>query len=490
MNSAFNNERYIELQKEAILKRASSFHKLYLEVGGKLFDDYHASRVLPGFNPNNKINILLSLKEKSEVVIAINSNDIKNRKIRSDLGITYDVEVERLIRTFLEMGLDVNSVVFSFYEPNVEVDKFMRKLKRMKIQTYKHYKIAGYPQDASLIVSDNGLGKNEYISTTKDIVIITAPGPGSGKMATCLSQLYHDQKHGIISGYAKYETFPVWNLPLNHPINIAYEAATIDLNDINMIDPYHLDAYGVSSVNYNRDIDVFPLLRNIFNNISGSCLYKSPTDMGINMVGFAIDNDDEIREASNAEIIRRYYQTKKDVLLGKLEEEAVIKCEMLMNRLGLAANQRKVVEFANEKAKSSGSPAIAIELADGRVITGKRSKLLAQSAALLLNALKALAGINDEIPLLTPMVIEPIMNLKVESLKNNNPIIHAEEILIALAIQANTNPLANLALKKLPELAGCEAHASCMINTNDLKLLNKIGVRVTEEPISLLFKIN
>lgn len=490
MNFAFNNDKYVELQKEAILKRASAFHKLYIEVGGKLFDDYHASRVLPGFNPNNKINILLSLKEKSEVVIAINSNDIKNRKIRNDLGITYDVEVERLIKTFLTMGLDVNSVVFSFYEPNVEVDKFMRKLKRMKIQTYKHYKIAGYPQDASLIVSENGLGKNEYIKTTKDIVLVTAPGPGSGKMATCLSQLYHDKKNGIISGYAKYETFPVWNLPLNHPVNIAYEAATIDLNDVNMIDPYHLDAYGTSSVNYNRDIEVFPLLRNIFMNISGSCMYKSPTDMGINMVGFAIENDEETRRAANEEIIRRYYQTKKDVLLGKLEDEAVTKCEMLMNRLGLSASQRRVVEFANEKAKTSGRPAIAIELHDGRVITGKRSKLFAQSAALLLNALKALAGINDEIPLLTPMVIEPIMSLKVESLKNNNPIIHAEEILIALAIQANTNPLANLALKKLPELAGCEAHASCMINTNDLKLLNKIGVRVTEEPISLLFKIN
>lgn len=488
MSQPFNNERYIELQKEAILKRASNFHKLYIEVGGKLFDDMHAARVLPGFDPQNKLNILLSLKEQSEIVIAINSNDIKNRKIRSDLGITYDVEVERLIRSFINVGMNVNSVVFSFYEPNEEVDKFMRKLKRMHIQTYKHYRIAGYPQDTSLIVSDNGLGKNEYIQTTKDIVLVTAPGPGSGKMATCLSQLYHDKKHGIISGYAKYETFPVWNLSLNHPVNIAYEAATIDLNDVNMIDPYHLDAYGVSTVNYNRDIEVFPLLRNIFNTIFGSCMYKSPTDMGINMVGNAIENDEEVQKAATEEIVRRYYETKKNVLTGKYEEDAVTKCEMLMNRVGTSIASRKVVDFALEKAQKSGVPAIAIELHDGRIITGKRSNLLSQTAALLLNALKALAGINDELPLLSKSVIEPMIELKLDYLKGDRPKIHGEEILIALAIQANTNPLAELALKKLPELDKCEGHASCILNVNDLKLFQRIGVRMTEEPQNYILK--
>lgn len=488
MSTAFNNEKYIEIQKEAILKRAESFHKLYIEVGGKLFDDLHASRVLPGFNPSNKIDILKSLKDEIEVVIAINSNDIKNRKIRNDLNITYDVEVERLIRSFDSMGFSINSVVFSFYEPNVEVDKFIRKLKRMKIQTYKHYKIAGYPQDTSLIVSENGLGKNEYIKTTKDIVIVTAPGPGSGKMATCLSQLYHDKKNGIVSGYAKYETFPVWNLSLNHPVNIAYEAATIDLNDINMIDPYHLDAYGISAVNYNRDIDVFPLLRNIFNTISGRCDYKSPTDMGINMVGFAIDNDEEIRKASEEEVVRRYFQTKKEVLLGKLDEESITKCEMLMNRLAISPASRKVIDVANTKANKIGAPVIAIELHDGRVITGKRSELLTSTAAVLLNCLKALAGINDELPLISPSVIEPIISLKVDSLKNNNPKIHGDEILIALAIQAISNPLADLALKKLNELNKCEAHSSCILSADDLKLFQKIGVRVTEEPQSYFFK--
>mgnify|MGYP003311396072 CR=1 FL=1 len=484
MDFAFNNDKYVELQKEAILKRASAFHKLYLEVGGKLFDDYHASRVLPGFNPNNKINILLSLKEKSEVVIAINSNDIKNRKIRSDLGITYDVEVERLIRTFLELGLDVNSVVFSFYEPNVEVDKFIRKLKRMKIQTYKHYKIAGYPQDASLIVSDNGLGKNEYISTTKDIVIVTAPGPGSGKMATCLSQLYHDQKHGIISGYAKYETFPVWNLPLNHPVNIAYEAATIDLNDVNMIDPYHLEHYGKMAVNYNRDIDAFPLLRGILAGIYGESPYNSPTDMGVNMIGFAITNEEAAVRASKAEIIRRYYQALKNNYLGRFEDNTVGKEELLMNQLGVNKSDRKVVAACLKKQEQCGEHAVAIQLPNGKIITGKRSELFGAPAAALLNALKALAKIDDSIPLISKNVIEPIRNLKVNDLHNHNPRIHAEEILIALAIQAHTNPMAEIAIQQLKKLRGCQAHASCILQEAEAATFQKLGIDLTEEPVS------
>lgn len=488
MNQPFNNEKFIFLQKDAILKRASKFHKLYIEVGGKLFDDLHASRVLPGYDPQNKLNILLSLKEQAEIVIAINSNDIKNRKIRNDLGITYDVEVERLIKAFKKAGMDVNSVVFSFYEPNQEVDKFMRKLKGMKIATYKHYKIAGYPQDTATVVSENGLGRNEYIKTTKDIVLVTAPGPGSGKMATCLSQLYHDKKHGIVSGYAKFETFPVWNLGLNHPLNVAYEAATVDLNDVNMIDPYHLEAYGESAVNYNRDIEVFPLLRNIFNTISSEVVYKSPTDMGVNKIAFAIEDEDAIKEAANQEIIRRYYETKKNVLTGKYEEDKILKSEMLLNRLQLDPNNRKVREIALQKAEKLGVPTIALELSDGRIVTGKRSKLLSQTAALLLNALKTLAGINDNIPLLSPSVIEPIVSLKVDSLKKDSPVIHGEEILVALAIQANTNPLADLAIKQLPMLKNLEAHASCILNVNDLKLFQQIGVRMTEEARNYILK--
>lgn len=488
MNFPFNNDKYIKLQKEAIVKRASNFHKLYLEVGGKLFDDLHAARVLPGFDSKNKLNILLSLKDQSEIVIAINSNDIKNRKIRGDLGITYDVEVERLIHSFKEEGMSINSVVFSFYEPNEEVDKFMRKLKHMKIQTYKHYRIAGYPQDTSLIVSDNGLGKNEYIKTDKNIVIVTAPGPGSGKMATCLSQLYHDKKNGIISGYAKFETFPVWNLGLNHPVNIAYEAATVDLSDVNMIDPYHLEAYGVSAVNYNRDIEVFPLLRNIFISINGNCIYKSPTDMGVNMVGMAIDDDEAVSKAAREEIVRRYYETEKNIMIGKIDDSCIEKSQMLLNRSGVELSSRKVVAVALEKAAKTEVPAIALELKNGKIVTGKRSKLLSQSAALLLNCLKELADIKDSIPLLSKSVIEPIKQLKIGLLNNENPIIHAEQILIALVIQASSNPLAELALTKLPELRGCEAHSSCILNANDLKIFKQIGVNMTEEPQNYILK--
>ncbi|MCQ2814828.1 MAG: DUF1846 domain-containing protein [Bacilli bacterium] len=488
MTTPFDNEKYLKLQKEAIVKRASMFSKLYLEVGGKLFDDLHASRVLPGFESNNKLQILLSLKDESEIVIAINANDIKNRKIRGDLEITYDVEVERLIFSLKKAGMNVNSVAFSFYEPNDEVDKFIKKLRRMKIPTYKQYRINGYPHDTSTIVSENGFGKNEFIKTDKKIIIVTAPGPGSGKMATCLSQLYHENKNGIRAGYAKLETFPVWNLPLDHPVNIAYEAATADLLDLNMIDPFHLKSYGVLAVNYNRDVEVFPLLKNIITTINGECIYNSPTDMGVNMVGFAIADDNAIRIAAKNEIIRRYYEAEKNYLLGKYDENIVEKSKLLMSKVGVSTEDRKCVQAALNKEKEVQTPSMAIELKDGRLICGRRSELLTSSAALLLNSLKALAGINEKLFLLSPNVIEPIISLKMDSLKNSNPKIHAEEILIALAIQANTNPMAELALKEIKNLKGCEAHSSCLLSATDLKTLNKIGINVTEEPQSYLFR--
>ena len=392
----FNNDKYLTIQREKILERIALFGgRLYLEFGGKLFDDYHASRVLPGFHPDSKLQLLLSLKEQAEVVMVISSNDIKARKVRADLGITYDVEVERLILAYKKAGLSVNSVVLSFYEPNIDVDKFIRRIKHHKVNVYKHYKIAGYPQNIPLIVSEQGLGKNEYIKTEKPLVVVTAPGPGSGKMATCLSQLYHDHKNGVKSGYAKYETFPVWNLPLNHPVNMAYEAATIDLNDVNMIDPYHLEHYGVTAVNYNRDVETFPLLKDIFESIMGETPYYSPTDMGVNMVGFAIEDDEGVKKAAKDEIIRRYFVAKKDLLLENITAEAVLKSELLMKRMNLSEKDRPVVKVANDLAEKKGCPVLAIQLKDGTIVTGKRSDLLTASAAALLNILKKIAGIDD-----------------------------------------------------------------------------------------------
>ena len=485
----FNNEKYLAIQRENILKRIDLFGgRLYLEFGGKLFDDYHAARVLPGFEPDSKLQLLLSLKDQAEVVIVISSNDIKAHKVRADIGITYDVEVERLILAYKKAGLFVQSVVLSFYEPNIDVDKFIRRIRKHKVNVYKHYKIAGYPQNIPLIVSEQGLGKNEYIKTTRPLVVVTAPGPGSGKMATCLSQLYHDAKHGIKSGYAKYETFPVWNLPLNHPVNMAYEAATIDLNDINMIDPYHLEHYGVMAVNYNRDIETFPLLKDILEHIQGTTPYYSPTDMGVNMVGFAIDDEEGVIKAAKDEIIRRYYIAKKDLLLEEIKEEAVLKCELLMKRLNLTSADRPCVKPAVDLADKKGCPVLSIQLKDGRIVTGRRSDLLTASAASLLNALKALAGIDDKMLLLSRSVIEPIQNLKLGALHNTSTKIHVEEILIALAIQANTNPMAEMCMSKIHDLEGCEAHSSCLLAPIDLKTLSKLGLRVTEEAQSYFYK--
>ena len=485
----FNNEKYLTIQKEKILERINLLGgHLYLEFGGKLFDDYHASRVLPGFQPDSKLQLLLSLKDHAEVVVVISSNDIKARKVRADIGITYDVEVERLILAYRKAGLLINSIVLSFYEPNTEVDKFIRRIKRHKVNVYKHYKIAGYPQNIPLIVSEQGLGKNEYIKTTMPLVVVTAPGPGSGKMATCLSQLYHDHKHGITSGYAKYETFPIWNLPLNHPVNMAYEAATIDLNDVNMIDPYHLEHYGVTAVNYNRDIDTFPLLKEILESIGGKSPYYSPTDMGVNMAGFAIEDDEGVCKAAKDEIIRRYFNAQKDRLLENISEESLLKAELLMKKMNLTIDDRPCVKVAVSQSEKKGCPILAIQLHDGRIITGKRSDLLTASAAALLNALKALAGIDEKLLLLSKNVIEPIQELKLNALHNNSTKIHAEEILIALAIQAQNNPLAEICMNKIHELDKCEAHSSCLLAPVDLKTLGKLGMRVTEEAQSYFYK--
>lgn len=484
----FNSKEYLRVQKENILQRIKNFEgKLYLEVGGKLFDDNHASRVLPGFEIDSKIQVLSSLKDQLEIVVVVNTTDIINRKIRSDTGITYDVEVERLILTYKSLGFMVSGVVLSFYEDNPNIAVFTKFIKNLKVPIYHHYKINGYPEDIALIVSPRGLGKNEYIKTERPLVVITAPGPGSGKLATCLSQLYHDSRLGIKSGYAKYETFPVWNLPLNHPVNIAYEAATLDLNDVNMIDPYHLEHTGNIAVNYNRDVEAFPLLKNIFEKIYGESPYHSPTEMGVNMVGFAIEDDEKVREASRQEIIRRYYEATKKQLLGNLPEEAVTKAKMLMNRVGVDLSNRPVVDAALKKSERIKEPVVAIELPNGKIVTGKRSNLLSASSAAVLNALKVIAGIDDKIYLLSPAVIEPIQTLKINHFKNRNTKIRLEEILVALAIQANTNPLAELALSKLSDLEGCEAHSSTILSTSDLRTLVKLGIRVTEEPQNVVF---
>lgn len=482
---AFDNELYLSIQREKINERIQSFgDKLYLEFGGKLFDDYHASRVLPGFEPDTKLKMLLGLKDKVEIVIVVNSNDINSNKVRNDIGISYQAETERLIDAFNEVGLFVSSVVLSFYQNTPNVKAFAMKLKKNKINVYKHYKINGYPKNIPLIVSEDGLGKNEYIKTSRPLIVVTAPGPGSGKMATCLSQLYHDNKRNINAGYAKYETFPVWNLSLKHPVNLAYEAATVELNDVNMIDPFHLEKYNLLAVNYNRDIDVFPLLKTIFEKIYGKSPYYSPTDMGVNMVGFAITNEEVAIQASKEEIIRRYYQALKFNFLGKFTDECVEKEEMLMNFLNISTSERKCVQPCLVKAKETNQPAMAMELNNGDIVTGKRSSLFSPSAALILNALKKLANIDDRIPLLSPNVIEPIINLKVNDLHNHNPRLHLEEVLIALAIQKSTNPLAEMALKQITKLKGCQAHSSVILQEVDLNAFKKIGIDVTEEAIS------
>ena len=479
----FDNEKYLKLQSQHIRERIDKFGgKLYLEFGGKLFDDYHASRVLPGFEPDSKLKMLLQLKDQAEIVIVISSFDIEKSKVRGDLGITYDVDVLRLIDAFRSVGLFVGSVVLSRYSAQPAAVSFQQRLESLGIKVYRHYEIEGYPANVSHIVSDQGLGRNEYIETERELVIVTAPGPGSGKMATCLSQLYHENKRGVKAGYAKFETFPIWNLPLKHPVNMAYEAATADLNDINMIDPFHLEHYGEKAVNYNRDVEIFPVLNAMFDMIYGVSPYNSPTDMGVNMAGNCIIDDEVTVKASKKEIIRRYYTALCNQLQGEGNDDAVYKLELLMKQAGITDSDRPVISAALTKAELTGAPAAAIELSDGRIITGKTSSLLGSSAAVLLNALKALAGILDEIHLISPATIEPIQHLKIDFLGNHNPRLHTDEVLIALAICAATNPLAEKALDQLPRLKGCELHSSVILSQIDDKTLKKLGINVTCQP--------
>ena len=487
---AFDNKKYLKIQRQEILKRIKSFGgKLYLEFGGKLFDDFHASRVLPGFEPDSKLQMLLTLKDDAEIVMAVNADDIKNNKVRNDIGITYQSEVERLIDAYQEAGLYVSSVVFCFFEESQVLKTFAQKLRKNGIKVYKHYKIDGYPHNLVSVFGSNGFEKNDYVETTKPLIVVTAPGPGSGKMAVCLSQLYHDMNRGIKSGYAKYETFPVWNLPLSHPVNLAYEAATVDLADVNMIYPNHLAAYCKTTTNYNRDIETFPLLKTIFEKIYGSSPYQSPTDMGVNMVGFAIINDNAACEASKQEVIRRYYQARKNVYLGKFADDTITKEESLMTALGISVDDRPTVKACLDKAAKCKERVVAIELPNGKIITGKRSILLGAPAAMLLNTLKYLGKIDDSIHLISPHVVTPMADLKTGPLKKENPRIRSEEILIALAIQASSNPLAELALKQIPKLKGSEAHCSCILSDADLRTLTALGINVTEEPVGYAHKL-
>ena len=479
----FDNDKYLQLQSEHIRERIKSFGgKLYLEFGGKLFDDFHASRVLPGFQPDSKIRMLSTMKDDAEIVIAINASDIEKNKVRGDLGITYDMDVLRLIDAFRDYGLFVGSVVLTQFTEQPAAVAYQKKLETLGIKVYRHYPIPGYPANVQYIVSDEGYGRNDYIETSRSLVVVTAPGPGSGKMATCLSQLYHEFRRGVKAGYAKYETFPIWNIPLKHPVNLAYEAATADLNDVNMIDPFHLEAYGEQTVNYNRDVEIFPVLNAIFEKIMGSSPYKSPTDMGVNMAGNAIIDDEAVKDASKQEIIRRYYDALCRRRQGSASDEEVMKIELLMKQAGVSPEDRPVIGSALLKAEMTGAPAAAMELPDGKIVTGRTTDLLGASAALLLNALKALAEIPDEVKLISPEVIDPIQNLKVGSLGSHNPRLHTDEVLIALSVCAATDEKAAKAMEQLPKLKGLEVHTSVILSRVDTNTFRKLGVNLTSEP--------
>lgn len=482
MNIGFDNEKYLQTQSSHIKERIKQFdNKLYLEFGGKLFDDYHASRVLPGFQPDSKMRMLMQLSDQAEIIIVISAEDIEKNKVRGDLGITYDLDVLRLMSIFKNHGLFVGSVVITKYSGQESASLFKNRLEKLGIKVYRHYPISGYPSNIPHIVSDEGYGKNDYIETSRPLIVVTAPGPGSGKMAVCLSQLYHEHKRGICAGYAKFETFPIWNIPLKHPVNLAYEAATADLNDVNMIDPFHLEAYGQTTVNYNRDVEIFPVLNAMFERIYGESPYKSPTDMGVNMAGNCICDDEVCKAASKQEIIRRYYDSLRRHLIGACSDEEVYKLEMLMNQAGITVHDRPVVDIALKRAEETGAPAAALELHDGRIVTGKTTNLLGASAALLLNALKELAGIDHKLHVISPEAIEPIQILKTQYLGSKNPRLHTDEILIALSVSAASNPTAQLALAQLPKLKGCQAHTSVMIGTVDMKQFKKLSIQATFE---------
>ena len=479
----FDNDKYIQTQSERIKERIAQFGgKLYLEFGGKLFDDYHASHVLPGFAPDSKIRMLLQLSADAEIVIAINAADIEKNKVRGDLGITYDQDVLRLIDAFRSFGLYVGSVVLTRYKEQPAAEAFQKHLESLGLKVYRHYPIAGYPSDVKTIVSDEGYGKNEYIETTRSLVVVTAPGPGSGKMATCMSQLYHDHCRGLCSGYAKFETFPIWNLPLDHPVNLAYEAATADLNDLNMVDPFHLAAYGKTTVNYNRDIEIFPVVKTMFERIYGECPYQSPTDMGVNMAGYCIFDDDAVREGANDEIVRRYYGALCRHRKGESNEAEIEKIKMLMAKAGLDEETRPVVGAALARAEATEGPAVALQLLDGRVVTGKTTNLLGPVAAVTLNALKLLADIPKETKLISPEILKPVSNLKVKRLGNPNPRLQLAEVLVALSVCAVTDKTVRRALDCLDKLSHCDAHSSVILDPAEESVLKKLGVLTTCEP--------
>ncbi|MBE5733479.1 MAG: DUF1846 domain-containing protein [Clostridiales bacterium] len=479
----FDNKKYLEMQSAKILDRIKMFgDKLYLEFGGKLFDDYHAERVLPGFEPDSKIKMLSQLKDKAEILIVINANDIEKNKQRSDLGITYDLDVLRLVDIFKEKDFYVGSVVLTRFASQPSAVAFQKRLEMRGIKVYRHYPIEGYPSEVEKIVSDEGYGKNEYVVTTRPLVVVTAPGPGSGKMATCLSQLYHENKRGVKAGYAKYETFPVWNLPLNHPVNVAYEAATADLNDMNMIDPFHMEAYDTMAVNYNRDVEIFPVLSAMLNKVLGYSPYKSPTDMGVNMAGYCIIDEEVVSKASKQEIIRRYYSALVDARKGLVSKETISKIEILMQRMNVSINDRAVVQAALEKEALTGGPCCAMQLNDGQIVTGKTGKLLGASSAVLLNALKVLGNIDDSVDLLDSKIIEPIQKLKVNHMGSANPRLHTDEVLISLAVSEATDSTAKLAMDQLSKLKGAQFHSSVVLSSVDERTLKKLGVNITCEP--------
>ncbi len=478
--TGFDNEKYLSMQSDHIRQRMEQFGgKLYLEFGGKLFDDYHASRVLPGFEPDSKLKMLLKLKEQAEIVIAVGAGAIDNNKRRGDIGITYDMEVIRLIDLFRNVGLYVGSVVVTRYDGQKSVDSFIKRLEELGVAVYRHYEIEGYPSNVPLIVSEEGYGKNDYVKTSRSLIVVTAPGPGSGKMAVCLSQLYHENRRGIKAGYAKFETFPIWNMPLKHPVNLAYEAATADLNDINMIDPFHMDAYGEVTVNYNRDVEIFPVLEAIFTEIYGSCPYQSPTDMGVNMAGKCIVDDEVVREAARQEILRRYYKALFDQKKGAEKGDEISKLKILMKQANLKEDDRLVAVAARRREEETGEPAAAIELPDGTIITGKNQDLLGASSAMMLNALKVLAGIDDSVALLSASVIRPVQELKINYLGNRNPRLHTDEVLVALSVSAAEDENARKAMACLPMLQNCDAHCSVMLSPVDLDIFRRLLINIT-----------
>ena len=489
MKQGFDNEKYIKIQSEHIKERIAAFgDKLYMEFGGKLFDDYHASRVLPGFEPDSKLKMLMEMKDESEIIIVISALDIEKNKIRSDLGITYDVDVLRLRDEFLSRGLSVNSIVITHFNGQASAESYRKRLEAMGIKVYYHYTIEGYPNNVALIDSEQGFGKNDYVETTRPLVVITAPGPGSGKMAVCLSQLYQENKRGIKAGYAKFETFPIWNLSLSHEVNIAYEAATADLDDVNMIDPFHMDAYGKTAVNYNRDIEIFPVMNALFHDIYGTSPYKSPTDMGVNMAGYCISDDQVCREASKQEIIRRYYAALCSYADGKASESEINKISLLMKRAGTSTEDRKCTVAAKERMEASGLAAAAIELEDGTIITGETSPLLGPSAALLLNALKHLAGIAHNVKLIPQTMIAPIQKTKVNYLHGHNPRLHTDEVLVAISMMSLIDENCKHALEQLPNLSGAQVHSTVMLSEVDRKTFNKLGIGLSCDPVKKLKK--